>query len=342
MSNLYTQFSNYEEINSENRKHSASVDPIKWGENAERYETYRKEWNKAAEEDYLPSHPLHVDIELSDACNLRCKMCGHGLGTIKQSGTMGFETVQKILDESVEIGVCAVKFNWRGEPTLSPFLPDAVKYAKEKGILEVQINTNGNVPKKYADSLIKCAENGIDRIIFSVDGFSAETYEEVRVGGHYEDVKSNILSLLEWKKTNQATKPLVRIQMVRTVLNAHEVSDFIQFWQPKVDDVRISDVMDRGQGNSLSVGDQITVGRRRCPQPFLRLTIGRDGRVSPCCADWNQEVVVGDIFKESLMAIWNNKLMTAMREVQRRCHHDHIPICKNCYVKESFIWKKSK
>jgi len=235
-------------------------------------------------------------------------------------------------------GVYSIKFNWRGEVSINPFLVEAIKYAKQKGILEVAINTNG-LPKQQ-DLLIECVKSGLDRIIFSVDGFSKETFETVRIGANYEKLIENINDLLKYKKNNNLVKPFVRVQMVRTNVNQHEVSDYIEYWTDRVDDVRVNDVMDRGQGTELMMGDQVAIGRTRCPQPFQRMIIGRDGRVSPCCADWNQEYIIGDTSKESLLDIWNEKKMAAIRKVQDKVELDKIDICKNCYVQESYLWKK--
>ncbi|MCO4783740.1 MAG: SPASM domain-containing protein [Candidatus Cloacimonetes bacterium] len=338
MEDLYTGFSNYDEINKENRAKAVEDEVSKWGDDADKFKEYRLKWNKAANDNYLPDFPLHLDIELSDACNLKCAYCAQGLGMVTDVGFINNDFAYGLIDQAVEMGICSLKFNWRGEAALNPILPDLVKYAKDKGILEVQMNTNG-LPKKK-DILIECAKNGMDRLIFSVDGFSKESYESVRIGGNYDTLVKNIHRLLDWKKENDQAKPFVRLQMVRSNVTAHEVDDFIAYWQDKVDDVRISDVMDRGQGGSFSVGDRKTIGRRRCPQPYQRLIVARDGRVSPCCADWDQKFVVGDATKDSLKDIWKNKRMTAMRTVQEKDQHDKIDICKNCYVKESFIWEK--
>tara|TARA_B100002003_G_scaffold112829_1_gene104352 strand:+ start:1975 stop:2109 length:135 start_codon:yes stop_codon:yes gene_type:complete len=35
------------------------------------------------------------------------------------------------------------------------------------------------------------------------------------------------------------------------------------------------------------------------PSALQRLVVARDGMVSPCCVDWNQDYVVGDVNKES-------------------------------------------
>ena len=338
MDDIYTGFSDYEELNADERATAARRDVEAWENAREAYEEYRRMWHRADAENLLPSQPLHVDIELSDACNLKCRMCAHGIGIATPVGFMEEELVFRLIDECVSIGVCSVKFNWRGEAALNPLLPAAVARAKQRGILEVQINTNG-LPKKK-DIYLQCAEAGIDRIIFSVDGFSAPTYQAIRIGGDYQTLVANIQRLLEWKASRQRRKPLIRVQMVRTRLNAHEVDDFLEYWRSRVDDVRISDVMDRGQGDSLTVGDQKTVGRRRCPQPFQRLVVARDGRVSPCCADWDQQYIVGDVHEQSLLEIWNSEPMARMRDIQNRVALDTVKICSRCYVKESYHWAK--
>jgi len=303
------------------------------------YQKYRAEWAKAQREDYLPKHPLHVDIELSDICNLRCRMCIHGSNKVnKGSGFMDEKLAMKLIDECANMGVYSIKFNWRGEVTLNDFLPKAIDYAKKKGILEVQINTNG-LPWQD-DILVKCAESGIDRIIFSIDGFSKETYESLRLGGDYGQLIGNVHTLLKWKKENRVSKPLIRVQMVRTKNNIHEELDYIKYWQGRVDDIRISDVMDRGQGDGMRIEDQEKTGRKRCPQPFQRLVVGRDGRVSPCCVDWYQEYIVGCAKADSLANIWNSDRMNHIRHIQNKCLHGEVSICRRCFVKESYVWKK--
>lgn len=338
MKDIYTPFSNYNEHNLKNRKEAASKEVHLWGDESEKFLTYRKEWKKAAQEDYLPKNPLHLDIEVSDACNLKCQYCAHGLGTVGKVGFIKPELVEKLLLQAVDLEICSIKFNWRGEATLNPRLPDYIRRAKELGIMEVQINTNG-LPKDNK-MLIQCAEAGLDRVIFSVDGFSKESYEEARRGGNYDRLMSNINDFLQWKNLNKLVKPFVRIQMVRNNLNSMEVDDFVKYWQVRVDDVRISDVMDRGQGDGFSVKDSRTMGRRRCPQPFQRLVVGRDGRVSPCCADWNQQFIVGNVEDFSLQQLWSGSRMKNMREIQKDLRHNEVDICKNCYVKESFVWEK--
>ena len=39
------------------------------------FNDYRKYWSKAINAETLTNFPLHLDIELTSDCNLKCKMC---------------------------------------------------------------------------------------------------------------------------------------------------------------------------------------------------------------------------------------------------------------------------
>jgi radical SAM protein with 4Fe4S-binding SPASM domain len=128
--------------------------------------------------------------------------------------------------------------------------------------------------------------------------------------------------------------------MVRMKDNQHEVDQFIEMWKPFVDDIRVEDVSNRGQGEGMAVGDWVAVGRKRCPQPWQRMVVARDGKVLPCCADWHREFIIGDATKQLLSEIWRGKNMERMRQVQRDVRLDEMSPCNSCYVKESFVWER--
>jgi MoaA/NifB/PqqE/SkfB family radical SAM enzyme len=330
---------NYKEIGRIRRKLNALRELYKRGFDPA-YASYRLKWNSAAKYGVLFDFPLHLDIEVTDACNLRCIMCVHGYKKGLETGLIDLSFAKKIIDQGVENGLYSLKFNWRGEPLMHKGLEELVAYAKEKGIIDVQFNTNGLLlTDDRIENLIKA---GLDRIIFSLDGASKEIYEKIRVGGNFERVVSNIMKLYEKKKEKNSITPFVRVQMVRMKDNKDEVDTFIKTWRPYVDDIRISDVTDRGQGEQLAVGDQIAVGRKRCPQPWQRLVISREGDALMCCGDWFKEQIVGDAKTRSVKEIWKGVKMNSMRNIQREVRLNDISPCDKCFVKESYVWKRKQ
>ncbi|MEK9135211.1 MAG: radical SAM protein [Patescibacteria group bacterium] len=299
---------------------------------------YRLKWELAARFKYPLKFPVHIDLEINSNCNYRCVFCPHGTGEMKNDmPIMSFETAKKILDELAKNKVYSIKLNWRGEPALHPDLAEIVSYAKKAGIKEVQINTNGFLyDEQKIRNLVKA---GIDRIIFSIDATTPELYSQIRVGGEFNRVVNNIKTFDRIRKELKQDKPFIRVQMVRTEVNKHQVEDYKKMWQGIADDIRFSDVTNRGQGDSLQVGDQISVGRVCCPQPWQRMMIACDGKVMLCCSDWFGDYIIGDINENSLKEIWNGQKLKVVRKMLKQGNFNFKP-CKDCWVKESYLWEK--
>ena len=258
----------YQEVNSWKRRISSVAEWIRRGFDL-RYLIYRTKWNFVADHDYVTSFPLHLDIETTDACNLKCVMCVHGTTGVPETGRIDVAFAKSLIDQAVAGGTQSIKFNWRGEPALHTGLEELVAYAKKKGILEVQFNTNG-IPftRERIQALI---EAGLDRVIVSIDGATKETYESIRIGATYERLMNNVRMFYELRTQLGRQRPFIRVQMVRMRDNESEVQQFLEMWKVIADDIAIKEVTDRGQGGHFHVGDQVAVGRRRCNQPWQRM-----------------------------------------------------------------------
>ena len=327
----------YQEINGLQRKFYAVMEWMRRGLDP-RFLAYRAKWNFVAKYDYVPSFPIHLDIETTEECNLKCVMCVHGITGVKNTGMIDMGFARQTIDQAAAGGTKSIKFNWRGEPALHKGLEELVAYAKQKGILEVQINTNG-IPftRKRAEALI---DAGLDRIIFSMDGATKETYERIRVKASFDKLMSNIKMFHEIREAKGRKRPFIRIQMVKMRDNQNEVDQFLEMWKGIADDIAVKDVTDRGQGGQLHVGDQITTGRRRCNQPWQRMIVARDGKVFPCCSDWDRTYEIGDANRDSLKSIWKGKPMEDLRQINREGRLNETDPCKNCFVITSYEWRK--
>lgn len=326
----YTGFSNYSELNGQKRLRVAQKEAAQRGAD---YAAYRDEWNDASEKNYTPVTPLNLDIELASSCNLRCTMCHQSTEKNPFIGVMKKEMAFHCIDQAAQLSIPAIKLSWRGEPTLNPHLAEIAEYAKNSGILDVQINTNGT-PKK-AGHLLDAVKH-LDRIIFSIDGFTANTYEKIRRGGDFELLIRNVHRVLTIRGASKT--PYIRVQMVRQPGNEHEVKEFISYWKNFVDDVRISDVMNRNGEGQMMAGTQKIVGRRRCPQPFTRLVVSDKGLIYACCSDWKETYLLGDIMKDNLVDVWNSSKLKLLRTMMETNQHDCIEMCRNCPVKESYVF----
>ncbi len=308
-----------------------------------KYLIYRGKWHWAPRFDHVLKFPTHVDIELNNTCNLRCVMCPHGFDetpAFKASlGYMDFEMAKSIVDEGVSKGMFSCKFNWRGEPLVHrELLTKSIRYAKAKGVRDIQMNTNGLLLNPdYSRELIN---SGLDRILFSLDGATKESYESIRIGGKFEKLVNNIREFVEIRNSMNVRRPIIRVGMVRMDENSSEASDFVRMWQGVVDYVSITDYTNRGEQDDRLEKTQelIAVGRRPCPQVWQRLIIAFDGKAIICCRDWDSHHVVGNFNRSSVEEIWKGKALETIRQIHRERRLDDMTACRSCKYKESYEW----
>lgn len=295
------------------------------------YKEYRRKWNVNAQEHIVGKFPLHLDIESVSACNLRCIMCPwHGAQfpeyNLKGRGELGYmsmELFKKIIDEAAKYKLPSIKLNYRGEPILHPKLPEMIKYAKDKGVLDVQFNTNGlTLTEELARKLI---EAGLDRIIFSVDGGTKETYEKIRVLSNYDRVSANIKRLVQIRNSMGLKKPSVRVQMCKQEENAHEVEQFVENWVDVVNRIGF------GIKKDPNLVEE-NVERFPCPQIWQRMMICFNGEVRPCCGDWNGGMAVGDVTKQTIYEIWHSDALNRIRQMHLEGRYKELPVCWTCDV----------
>lgn len=141
------------------------------------------------------SLPRLLDVELTNCCNMHCRMCPVGTGTMKRKrGFMNDRVFERILEDIKEFHIPAVRLIRWGEPTLHPMFFEYVGKLKSVGVM-VHFNTNGLL--LYEESIRKIVEMKIDSMKFSFQGIDKMTYEEMRDGGNY----SELLNII--KKTYQ-------------------------------------------------------------------------------------------------------------------------------------------
>ena len=105
---------------------------------------------------------------------------------------------RKVVDECATLGITHVRVHNYGEPFLDKQLVEKVRYAKERGIAEVGMISNGSlITEEIARGMI---EAGLDAINISVDASGKETFERTRVHLKYDTVIDNIQTLVRLRR----------------------------------------------------------------------------------------------------------------------------------------------
>ncbi len=291
---------------------------------------YRYRFNHYPNRFKIGKFPLDIIAEASNACNLRCTMCFQSDARLPISKTtkhslMDMKTFKKIVDEAARYQLPALKLNWRGEPMLNRNFTEMIRYAKSKGILEVTSLTNGTLMDETMSREIVDAK--MDQLVISIDGFTQETYEKIRIGASYDTVISNLENLLDIR--GKSKKPFIRLQYTESDVNRDETSRFYEYWRKRVDEITISYVKDFIYPGTDAV-DNIPVYEYSCKQPFQRLIIMSDGTVTVCATDIMGSLSIGNVNDTDLIELWNCEKIKKLREQHKTGTYHLNSTCRIC------------
>jgi len=172
-----------------------------------------------------PPLPRELQLEVTGACNLACRMClvryRPKLG--RRQGAMCFHTFKAILDELPDLE--RLTLQGLGEPLLAPDLFQMLEYAAERGI-RMGFNTNGTLLTRERSR--RLIELGVDWLHISLDGATPATYEGIRDGSDFERVQANVVGLVETMRALGANRPDISLVFVAMRRNVRELPELVR------------------------------------------------------------------------------------------------------------------
>src|SRR5690242_16603590 len=131
-----------------------------------------------------------LTIDLTNRCNMMCDPCFMDANQVGFVHELSWEEIKTLLDNAISIKPrrqLSVQFSG-GEPTLSPYFLDAVKYCRTIGYQSVQAATNGIEFAKRPEFAKQAAEAGLRYAYLQFDGIGNEANSHRAVGNLF-DVK---------------------------------------------------------------------------------------------------------------------------------------------------------
>ncbi len=263
----------------------------------------------------LSSLPVRLWIEPTSACNLKCIMCLNRDMHSSEKGFMEWQTYKKLIDEAAEY-VYDIYLHHRGEPLLHPRLPEMIRYAGASG-LKTRFHTNATLMTPGLSE--KILESSPDLVSFSVDGFTKQTYEKIRVNADFEKTMENISVFLEKKKEKKLSKPYTIIEEIdfpnfSTPEDGENRRKFSEHFKKLGLDELIFKKLYNWAGyleiDGLEKGE---IHYTACTFLWYAAAVFWDGTVSPCPQDYYGKIRLGNIKEHPLKTIWNNSEYFSLR-----------------------------
>lgn len=317
-----------------------------------------------------PNTPLHLQIEPTTFCNLKCAFCVREKNVFRPKH-MSFEKFKEVFDQVQPV---RVTFAGDGEPTLCPDLFKMIRYVTDKGAKGI-VTTNGTLGPELAEKIV---DSGLWAMRVSIDAATAKTYVAMRLADLHNAILDQIRAIQRIKKERNLDRPDVGFEYVVGRDNLHEMQAVLDLakelglcrvnYRPlnlvgieeREDELvggmtregyrkALEDCRDYAQkiGIPTNLDEIISLlpfyeARYKpdfnpeqkspdCIYPWVQIYVAIDGKVTPCCAlQMDEKVDFGNIFQDGFAKVWNGE---AYRKLRRDTKKNAAPY-KSCITCE--------
>lgn len=281
-----------------------------------------------------PLYPQEIILEVTNACNLRCRHChfhGDGAPRRRPIGFMEPRLWRRVLDELSQWSqpVCLLTHG-AGEPLLYPHLPDLLREATRLPLVQVGFMTNGMLlDATWAERLLDWQ---VDFLALSIDGVDPQTHDAVRRNASLERIQHHVRYLIERKRRTGSSKPKISFNMVLYPHITDQAEAFVDRWLPYAETITLATFRPIGS-RKLWPPSQQPPAFHPCPLLWRQCVIAWNGQVGLCCEDIHVEVPVGTVWDKPLLDLFRHgAVLQHYRQTHSRGQIQELPLCAECQV----------
>jgi radical SAM protein with 4Fe4S-binding SPASM domain len=248
-----------------------------------------------------------------------------------------------------------------GENLMNKEFLQIIKYMKSKNVT-ITFATNATLlTEKISRVLIK---NNIDIIFISIDGATKKTYEKIRKGANFDEVKANVIEFRKLKEKLKKNKPKLMIRFLASNWNVEEMPMMVDLAKelgvngmsitnmnspPEEEHLRankerfnelanITKEKGKKEGLEIDIGFSKKRPINQCNRAKNSMNITCEGFVLPCCfinqggqyKEIKEKYNFGNVWETNIKKIWNSK---AYKKFRKDIKKGLAPsICKDCYI----------
>ena len=294
--------------------------------------------------------PYIMHIDPCGACNFKCQFCPCNISdfeTKERHKKMSLELFKKIVDgmQLFEEKVKVVNLYAFGEPLLNPYVPDMVKYLKEKKVCnEIRITTNGYCLSPELNS--KLIDSGVDLVRISVEALTEEDYTKI-CGVEKINLKQYINNIGDLWRKSRGSQTKIAVKIVNSMIQNEEdeqlffdtyskYADYV--FRENVDNIWSEfDIDDVAKNNKtrfeVETAMKCVTEKEKCAYPLISMVVHSNGVVSSCCVDWKFATAYGDVTQSSIYDIWHSGELRQFQIGHMEVGREINGFCSTCIYK---------
>ncbi len=291
------------------------------------------------------SWPIHMQVEVTNYCNLRCPVCPTGTGILGRPAAMlDVDLYARLMAEVGPTLLTTLLWGW-GEPLLHPQLAELIRITRSHGVIPIT-STNGQVlhEERIQEDLLRQPP---EHLIVAIDGLTEETNAAYRKGAKLAGVLDGVRRLARRKRELGQLLPVLHMRYMVMKHNQHERPrvegfaaengfDFLTIralMTISEDDVHLDELVPtdpKYQGYNIERGRPKPAHDYACQYAFLFPGLQADGTIVPCDQDFRGSHPYGRLGPDGGFAdIWFGRRAQELRRLIRR---DRLAVssCRNC------------
>ena len=313
----------------------------------------------------MRSLPRRLVLELTNACNLNCMMCGRNAAQF--TPTMFQMEWLRYLEPMMDTVEEVTLMGW-GEPTIHPHFVEMLELIHRHSS-RIYFCTNGmrlgNLQKSIFD-------NQVDVFAVSIDGASAEMNDKIRRGSDLNYIVRELKEIKRIQRLNGLSYPYVNFVFCAMKSNLHELPDLVRLAADiGLEEVKVvyltafdtmlaketlwdcqSEVADVF-AQAVELGDQLgvtlklphlqgedpagTALHKECFVAWRDFFLGSDGMVRPCMSTPIQFFPFD--MNRSFEDMWNDTSYQNYRRTVNNAEKMDGP-CRRCYQSSHCNWNR--
>lgn len=294
---------------------------------------------EAGDSIHLTSAYLHV----SNTCNLSCVGCYSADCNRNRAADPGLDDLRRAIDVLARLGVTRLVISG-GEPFLREDLPEIAQHAREQGMPNITVLTNGT---HCSDEVLAKLAGNVDVVSVSFDGASAEAPAHIR-GEQLFEVLVDAVKRIQSAGIHAHMLPTLHARNVQDVPAYVELSKQLgctvgfsllsgtraDLGGLMPDDsclAKLANIMVEvvSKGDAVSIDDafnpiQALSVRTCCGAGKNSVSIAADGTVYPCHMLHKPEFALGNAFSDDAVTIADNLTQFTLPSVEE------IEGCSSC------------
>jgi MoaA/NifB/PqqE/SkfB family radical SAM enzyme len=255
---------------------------------------------------------------------------------------MDWDFYVNLLKELKTAGVEEVGMFYLGESFILPWLPEAIKAAKDTGFEYVFLTTNGSL--STPERVKACMEAGLDSLKFSLNYADEEQFKSIALvkGSMFHDMVDNIKAAHAIREEGGYDCGLYGSYIDYTGDQGDLMKKMVDEMEPFLDEVYalplysqadLVSVDEQKRGWEIRGGNPGRAGMMRPAMPcwslFTEARVSYEGHLSACCFDHDGRFRMGDLNEISFMDAWTSAGFRALRQAHLNGDVSNT-VCKDC------------